>query len=242
MLSEVVTAERAWLIVLLLAWAALLFGGLLAPTRRPGRAGKMPVQTRILSSAALAVAGWSWAWFSRDTGAAGYGCWIATGMTLGLLGDVLMARLLPVREPVLAGMAAFGLGHLAYIAAGLGIGQGETGTRLSAWGVWLLIGGVGWRLVALRGQKATPLHWAALPYALLLASTAGVATGLTIQELAFLPFALGAALFLFSDLLIALGLFGQRRPRRMDDLIWLTYGPGQMLIVYSVAGALRVAG
>ena len=39
----------------------------------------------------------------------------------------------------------------------------------------------------------------------------------------------------FRDLMLAAGLFsGWRHPRR-DDIVWLLYGPGQMLIVYSVA-------
>lgn len=246
MLTELtILPQRAWLIALLIAWAALLFGGLVARTPQPGRAGRLPVQTRILSSVMLVVAGWSWALFSRGTAAAGYATWIALGMTLGLLGDLFMARLLPAPEPVLAGMGAFGLGHLAYIAAGLRFGT-QHGLdallpRYGAWAAWLLIGVVGWYLVAGRGQKATPLHWIALPYSLLLASTAGVATGLTLQAYAFLPLALGAALFLFSDFLIALRLFSQRRFRQIDDLIWLTYGPGQMLIVFSVGAALTAS-
>lgn len=234
--------QSAWLIGLLIAWAALLYGGLLWRKPQPGRAGRMPVQTRLLSSATLVVAGWSWAFFSRDTAAAAYAIGIAAGMTLGLLGDLFMARLLPGPQPVLAGMAAFGLGHLAYIAAGLGFGN-RYGLdawlpRYGAWGVWLLIGAVGWYLAARPDRRPTALHWAALPYALLLASTAGVASGLALQAGALLPFAAGAALFLFSDLLIALRMFSQRRFQRLDDLIWLTYGPGQMLIVYSIGAAM----
>ena len=75
-----------------------------------------------------------------------------------------------------------------------------------------------------------------MPYALLLASTAGVchrprASG----RPRLIPLALGAALFLFSDLMIAAKLFAGSETRRIkiDDLIWLTYGPGQMLIVYT---------
>ncbi len=247
MFSDIVTAaERAWLIGLLIAWAALLFGGLLWHAPRPGRVGRMPVQTRILSSAALVVAGWSWAWFSRGAGAAGYATWIALGMTLGFLGDLLMARLLPIREHALAGMGAFGLGHGAYITAGLRFGAEHgldaTLPRAAAWAMWLLIGAAGWYLAVLRGQRQiTVLYWAALPYALLLASTAGMATGLALQAGAFWLFAVGAALFLISDLIIAAGLFGGLRFRNSDDVIWLTYGPGQMLIVYSVAAALLAA-
>lgn len=237
--------QRVWLIGLWIAWACLLFGGLSARGSQPGGSGRMSMPMRLLSSALLVAAGWSWAWFSRGTGAAGYAKAIAAGMSLGFLGDLLMARVLPVREHVLAGMAAFGLGHVAYIAAGLRFGAAHgldaAGPLLAAWAAWLLAGAAGWYLVVARGEKRTALHWVALPYALLLASTAGVASGLALQAGAFWPFAAGAGLFLFSDLILAAGLFGRVRLPRYNDIIWLTYGPGQMAIVYSIGAALALA-
>jgi hypothetical protein len=90
----------------------------------------------------------------------------------------------------------------------------------------------------LRGHAPTLLHWAALPYALLLASTAGFATGLALQDSTFLLLALGAALFLLSDLILAAQLFNHLQFPLIGDVIWLTYGPAQMLIVYTLGRAL----
>ena len=78
------------------------------------------------------------------------------------------------------------------------------------------------------------LHLAALPYALLLASTAGFATGLALQSALFIPLALGAGLFLISDLILATQLFNKAYFWLISDVVWLTYGPGQMLIVFSI--------
>ncbi len=236
--SSLTWPQGAWLLALLLAWAVLLFSGLWAEAE-PGRLGRMPRRRRLLSSLVLVVAGWSMALFARGTGAAGYAALIALGMTLGFIGDLFMANLLPGSQPVLGGMAAFGLGHVAYIAAGLrasaAYGLVATGPRAIAWAIWLAVGLVGWYAAVMRGTERTVLNWMALPYALLLSSTAGIATGLAIQSGVFITFALGAALFLVSDLILAAGLFaGWRHPRR-DDIIWLLYGPGQMLIVYAVA-------
>lgn len=229
--------QVAWLLALLIAWAFLLFSGLWAKPE-PGRLGRMPRRRRILSSLMLVGAGWSLAFFSRNTQAASYAALIALGMTLGFIGDLFMANLLPGSQPVLGGMAAFGLGHVAYVVAGLGANTtfdlDALWPRALAWAAWLAVGLVGWYVAVMRGSRRTPLHWMALPYALLLASTAGIATGLALQSRVFLAFAIGAALFLVSDLILAAGLFsGWRHPRR-DDIIWLLYGPGQMLIVYSV--------
>ena len=57
--------------------------------------------------------------------------------------------------------------------------------------------------------------------------------GLALVDGRFLPLAIGGALFLLSDLLIALRLFQNSQQPRLNDLIWLTYGPAQMLIVFN---------
>jgi len=233
------------LVGLAVGWAALLFGGFILGRPQPGRDGRMPRWTRMASSLALVVAGWVWAATARDGAAGGFARLIAVGMSLGFLGDLFMAKLLPVSPHVLWGMAAFGLGHVAYIAAIISFGDAHglnaIGLRLAAWLAWLIVGAGAWYLVVFRGQRPTVLHWAALPYSLLLASTAGFATGLALQHAAFLPLAVGAALFLISDLILAARLFAGRGFPLVDDVIWLTYGPGQMLIVYSVAAGLAVA-
>jgi hypothetical protein len=95
--------------------------------------------------------------------------------------------------------------------------------------------------VVWRGTQRTPLHIAALPYALLLASTAGFALGMALQDGRFIPLTIGALLFLVSDLILAKQIFNGTHFKGIGDVVWLTYGPGQMLIVVSgVAAALVV--
>src|SRR5262249_19507935 len=112
------------------------------------------------------------------------------------------------------------------------------GPRWGSWLAWLLFGAAGWYVVVFRGQEPAVLHYAALPYALLLASTAGFATGLALQAREFVPSATGAALFLVSDLILAGQLFTRLHFYLINDVVWLTYGPGQMLLVYGVGRAL----
>jgi uncharacterized membrane protein YhhN len=230
-------AASAWLTALLVAWAALLLGSVVASFLSRQR---VATRLRLTSSLALGVAAWSWYLVARATpGVAVFALLVALGMTLGFVGDLLLADALPIVQGFLAGMAAFALGHLAYIAAILSL------TPRFQWaveGVALLVGLAGWYAVVFRGGKgALILRWAALPYALMLATTAGVALGLAIQMPAFLPLALGAALFLLSDLLVAGEHFGNVRFPHIGDAVWLTYGPAQMLIVYAVNSALVVA-
>jgi len=104
---------------------------------------------------------------------------------------------------------------------------------------WQLLAAIGWWFVVMWGQQPTVLHWAALPYSLLLAGTAGVTSGLGLLDRRMIPLALGGALFLASDLILAFEQF-RGTFNYAGDFVWLTYGPAQMLIVYSCFAADRV--
>ena len=227
-------------IVLLGLWAVLLFGGFVLGKLDSQRVHRMPTSARIGSSLVLVVLAWVLYVTERTQAIDTYSLLIAVGMTLGFIGDLFMARLISVSNHVIGGIAAFGLGHVAYIAALLWIGDAlgydAFAPRLGAWAAWLAIGAVGWYFVVYsRAPVRSPIHLAALPYALLLASSAGFATGLALQQIVFVPLALGAALFLLSDLILAAQLFAGLHFTSIGDMIWFTYGPAQMLIVTSVA-------
>lgn len=226
----------AFMAVLLALWAVLLFGGFLLgkPDAQTGR--RMPRWTRLGSS--LVLAGAAWLWFLQGPNT--LSLLIAAGMTLGLLGDVILAGVAP--GGLRGGMSAFGIGHLAYIAAFLFLAArlGLSGALLAAvWVLSLVVGGVGWYLLLIRGHKATALRRAALPYALLLTSTMGVAGGLAAQTPTLWPLALGGALFLASDATLAARRLNSASFPLIEDFIWLTYGPAQACIVFgSMAAAL----
>jgi hypothetical protein len=78
-----------------------------------------------------------------------------------------------------------------------------------------------------------PLRWAALGYALLLASMSGLALALGLQSRACLPLAAGGVLFLVSDWILGARLFRSWSPRLIEEWVWLTYGCAQALIVTS---------
>ncbi len=220
---------QLWLGGLLLAWALVLIGGFVLGRPNPEGTRRMTLWGRLGSSAILVVAAWSWWWqlhqqYNLTT------LLIAIGMSLGFLGDLFMAHVFPINNNVLAGMSAFGLGHVAYISAALRI---ERFDWLS-WLIWIIVGAIGWYMVVWHDSSRSRLHQVALPYALLLASTTGVATGVALEQLPMLTFALGAALFLLSDLVLATQLFNDARWRGIGDLVWFTYGPAQALIVYSM--------
>lgn len=232
-----------WLLGLAGGWACLLIGGFVLGRPHPTDGRRMPVWTRMGSSLLLVLAGWLSVVWQGAGPVAPYVWLIAVGMSLGFVGDLALASLLPLAQPVLTGMAAFGLGHGAYMGAMLWlagrfavVNPAVWPTLGSTWLVGLVIGTVGWYGMVFRGQNPGILHWVALPYALLLASTAGIAAGLALLVPSLTGLALGALLFLISDLILAANLFNQTTFPLIHDLIWLTYGPAQFLIVYSVGG------
>ncbi len=262
------------LFCLWIIWAVFLFGGGLIGKPDAARTRRMPRWTRMASSLVLVIAAWSYALLYRERVYADAAALIAVGMTFCFIGDLFMAQLI-LRDDrhILGGIGAFGLGHMAYIAAFLRLLSHSQ--PLLDWrmdysvnelnsvlpqpalngliliGCWLFAAVVWYRVIYRAARERTTLHLAALPYALLLATTVGTALNLTLyawelysvsnaNQAALLNLvraavpALGALLFFISDFILAARLFNKAYFRLIDDWVWLTYGPGQMLIVYGV--------
>lgn len=228
--------ETTLLVILLLIWAGLLFGGLAFGQLNEDETHRMPTWTRLLSSLTLVVAAWVWFAVSQGTAIDVLSFGIAIGMTFGFFGDIFMARVLGIEPHVLSGMAAFGLGHVAYIIGLLlfALPHEIPAPTLIVYPTWGLIALLGWYIVVFRGSDKSKLVYAALLYALLLATTAAVATNLTLLNTTFVLLMVGAILFLISDLLLAAQLFKGVHFKYIGDVVWLLYGPGQMLIVFGV--------
>jgi hypothetical protein len=220
---------------LFLLWAVLLVVGVTADATSGERAHVVSVCGRMGSSLVLVVAAWSWVLAARSRRDLPFCVFIAVGMTAGFLGDLLLAELLPVSDPTPAGMAAFGFGHLAYITGILFLWRRQDRSQplLLAWLVWMVIGLGGWYVMVYPSSQPATLRWEALGYVLLLASTAGFASGLALGDRSYWPLALGAGLFLLSDLILATQLSRSLDLPFLGPAVWLTYGPAQMLIVYS---------
>lgn len=247
MLSRISKVKKAVLGGAAALWGGSLFGGFFEGVltgRTSPRGAHIPGWISLGSSGLLTLIGWSWQRLLRNSPVADFATHIATGMTLGAIGDVLMGRSVP------AGMGAFSLGHLAYVRGMLRLqtdhGRNSAAVRYGAWGTWLGLGSAMWYAVVGRAQGAvSPLGWAGLGYTLLVASTCGVGWGTALQERRLWPLALGGTLFLLSDAVIAMRIFNPPqfaalpRPIR-GDLVWLTYGPAQALLVHSVVFAAAI--
>jgi uncharacterized membrane protein YhhN len=159
---------------------------------------------------------------------------IPLGLALGALGDLFLA--LTGMRMFLAGVAAFGLGHLAY-AGGFLLRSGVIGfDGLSTGEIAALVG-----LLGLIGSTEV---WLAPRTGALRAAVRGYVGLIGLMGVAaiLLPahpgmgaLRSGAGLFLLSDLLLALQMFVLRDPagrRRLALTLWPAYWAGQALIAW----------
>lgn len=224
---------------IIMFWGILLFGGLLFSGRKPKGNQQIPRWARLGSSCVLAIG--AWLWFAISLGAIvdALIIWIALGMSLSLLGDVLLSGILQRRHALLEGMGAFAIAHIAYIIGLLAVGQA---LHLADWQrhlPWLLLfvvtSGTGWYLVVFFKQSYRTLaHYVALPYTILLSTTAGLSVIIALQNPFFSLLSVGTILFLLSDLVLAVALFRYAQRAWLHDVVWVLYGTGQMLIVFGL--------
>jgi hypothetical protein len=218
--------------------AALLLLGLVLGRPDARRRNRIPLPVRMLSSA-LVLASALFLWKNSDTHAERAARLIAGGMGCDLLGDLVMAKVIPLPQHVLFGMLSFGAGHVLYMRAFLERARrGGPAIRNSpsttpalsmAWALAL----AGWWALVRNPKVDKTLNYGSLVY-VLLASMSGLAVSLAAQDRRYQPAALGGALFLASDLILASELFRKTHFPSIGDAIWLTYITGQALIVGAV--------
>jgi uncharacterized membrane protein YhhN len=163
---------------------------------------------KTLPVALLALAGWL----------GGAPALIWGGLAFGALGDFLLAR---EGEPAfLAGMGAFAAGHLAYALA---FGPGLPAPLAAAPFVALALSTEVWL-----APHTGALKWPVRGYALIICVMAAMATLRPTPLLVS-----GAALFVASDLMLAVQMFRARGTlaRVLPWLVWPCYWLGQALIL-----------
>ncbi len=247
-MSIFATLPAPWNLIgagLLMVIILLLIGGFALHPYDGTRLGRMPKRWQLPQSFLLSLfAALVWLTAARGTPLSALGLLAAFGMTCGFLGDLFMADIFHQKNHVLFGMGAFAAGHIFYMLGFREIALHFSLHNLTDYAAALValwaLAGVIWLLMVRSPTGQRTMQYAALVYALFLASMAAYALGLALQRSAFWLLAVGAILFLLSDALIAARLFGGRRFRHMGDVIWAAYIIAQALIVTAVPIALML--
>ena len=204
---------------------------------------RSPTWARMLNSATLVVAALVW-WrgLAAGTPFAGYAAFIFLGMAFSFVGDLLMARVIPLPAHPIPGIVAFGVAHVFYILGCIQIAQalGATDGRIWAGAVVALevLGIVLWRTLIYSPEASPVLAYGALGYALLLAGTTGAAIALAIQSPQLIVLAVGAVLFLVSDAILGNRLLRGNDWFMVGDVVWAIYIAGQSFIVFTLPAVL----
>jgi len=204
--------------------AAVVYGLGFSAREEKGRAGAA-VKTVSTGVLALAVAlagqgGAAWFWL------------VPLGLAMGALGDLCLA--LKAERLFLAGVGAFGLGHLAY-AAGFLLRSGDLGFDGVSPGEGLALAGLLSLLLSTElwlAPRTGGLRRPVRGYVGLI-GLMGAAAVLLPEAPGQGVLRLGAALFILSDLMLAVEMFVARDPglrRGLARALWPAYWAGQALI------------
>ena len=224
---------------------ALLAVGLLMGKLNAEQTGRLPRPLRMLLSALLVVAAFlQWQFGARQTPVQTFAALILLGMAAGFVGDLIMARLIPVPNRLIFGILAFGVGHLFYIAAFLSlIAQGSLARHWTLAAVPVVVLGFcvwAWYTQVRSPAAGTAINIGSLFYGLLFGATATLAIALFLHDARYLSVAIGVLSFMASEVILGNWVIRGHVWKGVNDVIWLAYVSGQMLIVYSVATAVNV--
>lgn len=195
---------------------------------------------KTAATGGAAVAGWVlWLLQPDMTGLAAL---VALGLGFGALGDFALAR--KGETSFLAGMAAFAVGHLLYAYALWHFSQSLAQTCTDCQSPQALTSGQIAAIIGLAAlmistefwlaPKTGSLRWPVRAYVMVI-GTMALSVIMLVPRSGITVLHIGAALFVLSDLLLALRLFVVTTPRRITALsllVWPIYWLGQILILY----------
>lgn len=182
-------------------------------------------------------------WFgARNTLLAGFAGFVALGMCVSLIADLIMAEIIRVPNRVLGGILVFGVAHLIYLAgivsAGSGFGH-SAGALLGPTTLGFIVAAIViWLLFVRAPQESALLNYGALGYAILICVLAGTALALATLEDQFWMLAAGVLLFVLSDIILGNQIFRRNNWYLVSEVVWFTYISGQALIVWTSATVL----
>ena len=230
----------------LVVWAGLFVVGFAAGSLSEDRTARVSRRLKLGMSILLVGAALIW-WLAGASGTslAMLGLFTFLGMLFGFFGDFSLSDdLHNLPRPVIFGIVTFLIGHIFYILGYLHLARtlslADTALRLIVNAVYQVAGVGAWTLLVRNPKAGTALNVGSLVYTIVLDAMTAYATWLAIQEPRLAGLAVGANLFLISDVILGMRLLRGVVFPMVRDLVWALYISGQALIVFSVGPALRL--
>ena len=168
-----------------------------------------------------------------------YSLLILLGMCFSAIGDMVMARIIKLKNRLIGGMTFFSFAHIFYIFAYIEAISADKENYnylifilMAMWIFCIIL----WRLFVFNFNKSLTLNIVALIYALIICTMASFAINISLAVSG--PWwitTIGAFLFIISDFLIGLSEIKEKGPKNQSVWVWLTYVPAQICIVYTLA-------
>lgn len=232
--------------VLLAIWAAAYVVGMWRGQPSADRSRRLPRGSKFAMIAMVLLYGGMWLGLAAGTAALRFALLIFGGLLAGAVGDLLLAGIFPFKRAELLALGVFGVGHLFYIAAALGLraqlGREDAPPVAAAAGIGAVLAVVVWMLLVRNPGGNRTMNIASLIYGVLLFITVAAVALLWVESGSLAVLLVGIVLFAVSDLILAQYLIRERGFPYIRDVVWLIYSAGQMLIAFSIGTAIALVG
>lgn len=230
------------LVMLFVAWLTAYVAGMIAGKPDSLRTRRLPLASRLIMIGVVVAFGViGWLGWGRTTVIAPYALWILLGLVTGALGDLLLGGVFPVRQAEVMSLGIFGAGHVCYAAAILAMQPvleipiyylliGAAASSIMGFAIWLL---------AVRNPAGSRrMNIGSLAYGSMLFATAGMGIGAAVASSRMSLLAIGLALFVLSDIILAQYMVRRRRFLYIRDVVWIIYSTAQLIIAFSSRAVL----
>lgn len=161
-----------------------------------------------------------------------FSIFMVVGLALGMVADIV----LNLKGLFIAGAAIFAVGHVFYVVAYCMLVKFRW-TDLIACAIIFIPAALFITLAPIFDFGGILMEIVCVVYALIISLMAGKAISNLIRERNFvnLLIVIGSVLFVFSDMMLLLGVFGNNMPfATLDSLCILTYYPAQCLLAHAI--------
>ncbi|WP_040330468.1 lysoplasmalogenase [Clostridium ihumii] len=159
------------------------------------------------------------------------------GMTFSTIGDIIMARIVKVKDRLSYAIIFFILAHVSYMGSYILATSKLEGNFICL--IFIIPIGyifttIIWSKFVKNKMKSKKINYLSLVYSLVIVTMMMISLNLTITTTTkFLLTTVGAIVFILSDLIIGVSEIKEKGPKNQSIWVWITYVIGQMCIIYN---------